>query len=147
MLVPEHAGGHLTLVSSLMWCIVVAGGVGALLGAASLGFVERFASVRPTRLFPALLTLVLIGTVGERSLPSDLVVVGLVGLLGYVMSALEWPRAPLVLGFVLGPLLEQASAAVDQPLWLVVGVETVGAAADRGCRRVSRGHDSHVAQH
>lgn len=37
----------------------------------------------------------------------DLYLVGIMGVLGYVLVKLECPPAPLILGFVLGPLMEE----------------------------------------
>lgn len=107
MLLPSQAGGHLTLVFALVWCTVIASAIGALIGMASLGWVVRLARVRPARLFPVILAFVLIGTVGERHVRADLGVLLILGALGYAMSTLKWPRAPLMLAFVLGPMVER----------------------------------------
>jgi len=107
MLLPVGAGGQLTLVFALVWCTVIASAVGAVIGMASLGWVARLARVRPALLFPVILTFVLIGTVAERHATADLGVLLLLGGLGYAMSILKWPRAPLMLAFVLGPLVER----------------------------------------
>jgi TctA family transporter len=37
----------------------------------------------------------------------DLYLVGIMGILGYVLVKLDCPPAPLILGFVLGPLMEE----------------------------------------
>ncbi|HKW02416.1 MAG TPA: tripartite tricarboxylate transporter permease [Vicinamibacterales bacterium] len=107
MLLPAEAGGHLTMVFALVWCTVLASAIGAVIGLASLGWVARLATLRPALLFPVILTFVLIGTVGERHATADLGVLLALGGLGYAMSSLKWPRAPLMLAFVLGPLLER----------------------------------------
>ena len=107
MLRPSEAGGQLTLVFALVWCTVIASAMGALLGMVSLGWVARLARMRPARLCPVILTFVLIGTVGERHVRADLGVLLILGGLGYAMSTLKWPRAPLMLAFVLGPLVER----------------------------------------
>jgi putative tricarboxylic transport membrane protein len=106
-LLPEQSGGHLTLVFSLVWCVVLASVAGAGLGIASLNSIARVATIRPGRLFPIVLTLVMIGTVGERHVVADLAIVVVLGVVGHALAAQGWPRAPFVLGFVLGPLLER----------------------------------------
>jgi hypothetical protein len=105
--VPDAAGGHLSLVWALVWCIVIASLFGAILSATSLGWVQKLAGMSPARLLPFILMLVIVGTIGERHLAIDLGVVAVLGVVGYSMSELAWPRAPLMLGFVLGPLLER----------------------------------------
>jgi TctA family transporter len=107
MLRPAEAGGQLPLVFALVWCTVIASAIGAVTGIASLGWVAGLARVRPVLLFPVVLTFALIGTVGERHHTADLGVLLVLGALGYAMSTLKWPRAPLMLAFVLGSLVER----------------------------------------
>ncbi len=106
-LLPEHSGGHLTLVFSLVWCVVLASVAGACLGIVTLNSIARVATMRPARLFPLVLTLVMVGTVGERHVVADLAIVVVLGVVGHALAVQGWPRAPFVLGFVLGPLLER----------------------------------------
>lgn len=113
LLLPEQDGGHRTLVWSLIWCIVLAALAGAALSAASLSSTRALSRVPPARLLPFLVLLVLVGTLGERHAVSDLGLMAIFGVLGYAMTALAWPRSPLVLGFVLGPLLERRWLLAD----------------------------------
>ena len=107
MLVADRLGGHLTLVFALVWTVAIASAIGAAMGIASLGWVARLATLRPSRLFPIVLTFVLIGTLGERHAVADLAILLALGVVGYAMARDGWPRPPLILGFVLGPLLER----------------------------------------
>ena len=107
MLLPERLGGHLTLVFALVWCVVLASGAVALLSIVTLGGITRLTSIRPSRLFPLVLTLVILGTVGERHIMADLAIVLTLGIVGHAFAVQGWPRAPFILGFVLGPLLER----------------------------------------
>jgi TctA family transporter len=107
MLTPEGQGGHLTLTFALVWCIVLASAIGAAIAISALGWIASLATSAPSRLLPIVLTLVLIGTIGERRSQADLLILVVLGTLGYAMAMLDVPRAPLVLGFVLGPLLER----------------------------------------
>jgi TctA family transporter len=106
--------GQLTLVFALIWCVVVASALGAIVGWLSLGVVARLAGVRPARLFVVVLALILVGTVGDRLLVADLVILFVLGCAGFVLSTLGWPRAPLMLGFVLGPMIERRLAVSQQ---------------------------------
>jgi TctA family transporter len=58
-------------------------------------------------LYPAIIVLVVIGTYSIRYSIFDIYQLLAFGLLGYVMRLLAFPAAPLVLGLVLGPLLEE----------------------------------------
>ena len=48
-----------------------------------------------------------IGNYSINNSPMDLYLVGIMGILGYVLMKIEFPPAPLILGFVLGPLMEE----------------------------------------
>ena len=58
-------------------------------------------------LYPAILVLVVIGTYSIRYSIFDIYQLLAFGVLGYVLRLLAFPAAPLVLGLVLGPLMEQ----------------------------------------
>ena len=60
-----------------------------------------------TSCFPAILAFSAIGVYSINSNAFDLFAVALFGLLGYVLVKLECEPAPLLLGFVLGPMLEE----------------------------------------
>ena len=58
-------------------------------------------------LFPSIIMFCAIGNYSINNSPMDLYLVGIMGILGYVLMKLECPPAPLILGFVLGPLMEE----------------------------------------
>jgi putative tricarboxylic transport membrane protein len=53
-----------------------------------------------------ILTLSLIGTYASNYNFSDVGVAMVFGLLGYILRAHRWPLTPILLGFVMGPILE-----------------------------------------
>ena len=59
-------------------------------------------------LYPGIIVISLVGVYSINASLFDVGLVVLFGLLGYVMRKTEFPAAPLVLGFVLGPLFEQS---------------------------------------
>jgi putative tricarboxylic transport membrane protein len=58
-------------------------------------------------LFPSIIVFCCIGVYSINNLPSDVVIAGIFGLVGYWMSKHDFEPAPLVLAFVLGPLIEE----------------------------------------
>jgi TctA family transporter len=58
-------------------------------------------------LFPAIMTFCAIGVYSVNNNAYDLYAVAFFGLMGYVLVKLRCEPAPLLLGFVLGPLLEE----------------------------------------
>ena len=58
-------------------------------------------------LMPAILVFVCIGAYSVHGSPVDVWLVALLGVLGYLARLFDFPQAPLILGFVLGPMLEE----------------------------------------
>jgi len=59
-------------------------------------------------LFPLILLFTLIGSYAINNKTFDVLVMILFGLVGYVLRKFQYEEAPLVLAFILGPILEQA---------------------------------------
>jgi len=103
---PEMLDKYLTLTFSMVWTMVIANVVTV---AASFFFLNQLAKltmVRGAVLIPFILFLAFIGSYTSNNHLGDLLVFLFFGLLGYLMIRCNWPRAPLVLGFVLGKIAE-----------------------------------------
>ncbi|MDM6938223.1 tripartite tricarboxylate transporter permease, partial [Klebsiella michiganensis] len=72
-----------------------------------IGLWVRLLTVPYQWLFPAVLMFVCIGTYSVNNSGFDVLVVAFFGALGYVLRLLAFPVAPMLLGFVLGPLMEE----------------------------------------
>ncbi len=106
MLLPESQGGHLTLTFSFVWIIVVSNIITVAACFLFLQQLVRITEVRGSLVIPFLLLLVFLGGFATKNAFEDLIVVLIFGALGWVLNKLEWPRPPLLLGLVLGPLAE-----------------------------------------
>ncbi|HZF76994.1 MAG TPA: tripartite tricarboxylate transporter permease [Acetobacteraceae bacterium] len=69
-------------------------------------------------LFPMILGLAIVGAYSVSDNVANLMLLSAFGLLGYAMAKLDFPPAPLVLGFVLGDAMERA---VRQSLTMSMG--------------------------
>jgi putative tricarboxylic transport membrane protein len=58
-------------------------------------------------LYPAILIFIMIGVYSVSNSTFDIILVAIVGVFGCAMAALRFEAAPLLLGFVLGPLMEE----------------------------------------
>jgi hypothetical protein len=106
MLTPEARGGHLALTFSFVWTIVISNVITVAICFLFLRGLVKVTQVRGSLLVPPLLLLIYLGAFAEKHAAEDLVLVLLFGLLGWVMEQLHWPKPPLILGLVLGPLAE-----------------------------------------
>ncbi len=106
LLLPERDGGHLTLVFALVWFMVIGNIVAVGVSYAASGLLVRITQVRAERLVPFLLVVTFFGAFMERQAVADVLVTCVMGALGLALVRYDWPRAPVLLGLVLGPLAE-----------------------------------------
>jgi hypothetical protein len=104
---PKMLTEHLDLTYSMVWSMALSNVFGALACIVLSVQFAKIATLRYTLLLPAILVVVYIGAYQASRDWWDLVVLLLFGIIGWLMKRLNWPRPPLVLGFVLGGLLEQ----------------------------------------
>ena len=104
---PDMLSTNLDLTYSMVWSIALANVVGAGVCIAFSAQFAKLALLRYTMILPAVLTVVYIGAFQGSRNWGDLYVLLAFGVLGWIMKRLRWPRPPLILGFVLGLLLER----------------------------------------
>lgn len=96
---------------ALFWGLVMSFWIGNLmllvLNIPFIGLWVRLLSIPYHLLFPAVLVFIAIGTYSLSNSPFDVWCVLLFGFMGYVMRWARLSPAPLLLGFVLGPMMEE----------------------------------------
>ena len=96
---------------ALFWGLVVSMWIGnlllVLLNLPLIGIWVRLVAAPYRVLFPAIIAFACIGTFSINFNAFDVFAIAVFGLLGYVLIKLGCEPAPLLIGFVLGPLLEQ----------------------------------------
>lgn len=73
-----------------------------------IGLWARISLIPYRILGPIVIAVCLIGAYAPRNTMFDVAVAILFGVVGYLMRRLDWPLAPLILGFLMGPLMEQS---------------------------------------
>jgi putative tricarboxylic transport membrane protein len=58
-------------------------------------------------LYPAILVFISLGVYSVNNNTFDVLMVAIIGAVGYAMAVLRFEAAPMLLGFVLGPLMEE----------------------------------------
>jgi len=98
--------------SLFVWTVIASMYVGnvmcLVLNLPLIGLWSRLALIPYRYLAPAILAICVIGAYSPRNSMFDVWVALGFGLLGYYMKKAQWPTAPLILGFMLGPMLEVA---------------------------------------
>jgi len=67
--------------------------------------------IKYSSLFPAILFFCCVGTYSINSNLHDIYTTAAFGVLGYIFLRFKLDAAPLILGFILGPMLESSSQA------------------------------------
>src|SRR5207248_1058000 len=95
----------------LFWELIASMWIGNLmlvvLNLPLVGVWVRLLRVPYRLLFPAIIAFCCIGAYTINSKPFDLFVMAFFAVFGYVAHKLECEQAPLILGFVLGPMMEE----------------------------------------
>lgn len=104
---PKMLTEHLDVTYTMVWSVAIANIIGAGLCFAFAGELAKIATIRSGILVPVVLAIVFLGAFQGQQSWVDLYVLIIFGTLGWLMKRLRWPRPPLVLGFVLGGLIER----------------------------------------
>jgi TctA family transporter len=104
---PQMLTEHLDITYSIVWSIALANILGTGLCLAFSNQLARVATVRVGVLLPVVLAVMFVGAFQGSRQWGDLYVLLGFGVLGWLMKRLGWPRPPLILGFVLGDIVER----------------------------------------
>jgi TctA family transporter len=104
---PAMLTRHLDLVFSFVWIIVVTNIITVAICFLFIKQLVRITEVRGAILIPSIIVLILLGGYVESHTLFALFLTLAAGAVGYVMVRLDWPRPPLILGLVLGRLVEK----------------------------------------
>src|SRR5262249_42857069 len=102
-LITEHA--------DLFWGLIASFWIGnillMLLNVPLIGIWVKFLQVPYKYLFPSALFFIAVGVYSTNNILFEGGEVAVFGIIGAIFMALEFPIAPILLGFVLGPLVEE----------------------------------------
>jgi TctA family transporter len=103
---PNMLNEDLDITFTLIWTVAIANILGAGICFMLAGQFAKIASVRAGLLVPLVFGIMTIGAYQGAKDYVDLLVLAIFGTMGWAMKRLSWPRAPLILAFVLGGLVE-----------------------------------------
>ena len=105
---PEMLGSKLDVTYSLMWALAIANVTGALFLLLVARRLALVTFINGRLLVTALTLFIFMGAWLATNHLGDWIVLLIFGALGYVMKQGGVPRPPMVLGFVIGPIMENA---------------------------------------
>ena len=104
---PEMLTKNVDIVFQLVWTLVVANIIGAAITLTSASTLAKLTFLRGSIIIPIVLGFSFVGAFATHNSMGDVVLAVTTGLLGYFMKKLEYSRATLILGLVLGTLAEK----------------------------------------
>jgi TctA family transporter len=115
---PEMLTQHLDITYSLVWSTVLANIMATGIALLFTNQLARVSMVRIHILAPLVIVVVFLAAFQTKASMGDLIAIFLIGVLGWLMKRSGWPRPPLLLGFVLGGIIER---------YLSISVQNYGA--------------------
>ncbi|MCZ6448517.1 MAG: tripartite tricarboxylate transporter permease [Alphaproteobacteria bacterium] len=104
---PDMLTKHLDVTYSMVWSVAIANILGAGLCFAFSNQFAKIALVRYTVIMPLILAVVFIGAFQGSRQWGDIYALLTFGIIGWTMKRLQWPRPPVILGVVLGDIVER----------------------------------------
>jgi TctA family transporter len=104
---PEMVKKNPEIIYSVVWLQGISGITGTLIGFFLAAQLAKLAEVRYTFMVPIMFIFILMGAFSVHRDPIDLLVVVGFGILGYFMRRFGYPRPAMILGLVLGDLMEK----------------------------------------
>ena len=103
---PKMLAEQLDITYLMVWSVGLANILGAGICFAFTNQLALIAQVRITVLVPVVLAITFVGAFQGARDWGDLYALLFFGIVGWTMKRLRWPRPPVILGFVLGHLIE-----------------------------------------
>ncbi len=91
----------------LIWSLFLTNWLTSLLGISMVGIFARVTTIRTNLIIPPLILVATLGAYLYRGQESDVVIAVVFAGIGYLMKVFDWPKVPLIIALVLGPLFER----------------------------------------
>jgi hypothetical protein len=104
---PDMLTKNLQITYSMVWSVALANILGAGMCYAFSPQFAKLATLRYTLICPAVLGIIYIGAFEASRQWGDLYTLLFFGLFGWIMKQFKWPRPPMILGLVLGDIIER----------------------------------------
>jgi len=99
---------HIDLIYAIFMSLLCANGIMFLVASQYIKVANRVSDVPTALIFPAVLVFCIIGAFAINQSLFDVWAALAFGLFGYIMKRFEFPVAPLLIAFILEPILERA---------------------------------------
>lgn len=97
----------LDIVFTLVWIVVVANLIGSFIGFGFAKHLARVTMVRGSLVVPVILAVAMFGAYTTNNSIGDILVATVFGIIGYFLKKYDYSRATLIIGLVLGRIVEK----------------------------------------
>lgn len=104
---PSMVTTDLDITLSVIWTLALANVIATLACFGLSNYISRISLIPARKLVPFLLVVMIFAAYQASRSWGDIIAFLLIGLLAWVMKQLGWPRAPLIIGFVLATATER----------------------------------------
>ncbi len=105
---PTMLTEHVNIVWSLIWALVIANIFAVIMLIAAGPWIGKLGSMKASFLIPYVLVFALLGCYLYGGIWQNLILVMVMGSLGYLFKRHDWPRAPFIIGVILGKIAEDS---------------------------------------
>lgn len=105
---PQMLTQHLDLVWILIWALVVSNILAVVIVLFATRPLVKLTFVRGGIMIPFILVIVVFGVLLAKGQWENLILLAILGVIGYGMLKYDWPRAPFAIGIVLGRIAEES---------------------------------------
>lgn len=104
---PRVIGQHPDLFWGLLASMLIGNILLLVVNIPFIGVWVRMLSIPYRILFPAIIIFLCVGVFSVANSPFQVILFGLLGIAGYIFAKLDCPASPLLLGLILGPMMEE----------------------------------------
>lgn len=104
---PEMLTTHLDITYTIVWSTAIANIMATAIALLFTSQLAKLSAVRIQILAPLVMVVVFLAAFQASARMGDLITLLIIGGLGWIMKRSGWPRPPLLLGFLLGTLIER----------------------------------------
>jgi TctA family transporter len=105
---PTMLTEHVNIVWSLIWALVIANIFAVIMLIAAGPWIGKLGTMKASFLIPYVLVFALLGCYLYGGIWQNLILVLVMGSLGYLFKRHDWPRAPFIIGVILGKIAEDS---------------------------------------
>ena len=105
---PQMATVGLNFVWTMIWTLAIANILAVVILLGCVPWFSKLASLRSQLLVPFVIVLSMLGCYLGAGAWQNFIVLLVLGFIGYLFKKNDWPRAPFVVGIVLGPIAESS---------------------------------------